>query len=477
MDGWEVGKFYIMWNKLSMKDKARVMQMAVQSGITNLADIKDAYNSYGDGGYIDWESALLQVAPYLSQDVYSLNPTYDYKGFFNDNPEEAWKQIELLKQNKEAHFIDKFKRPNHPTFSDESIYSDAVTPGGHWTGNDKEGWIFNHSPYTAKHYIETTDYLRNTGEGHELNGEIVFPIGLNSYKQGGKINKFDEGGNSSTFNLLDYIKEKAINTAEQYIKDNPNSTIVSTVRRRLYDNLSPYEYTSGSKSPEQRIVNALIGKSENGSVLGYSGKRDDIFAEYLQIPKEQRHIFDNPDDLARVIDSDYKPTKSNSNIQYKTLSDNALRRYRDDDGNIKYKTKSDLFYKNGKPKDIYYVNSIDDLIEDAQSLKLNENKVSGALSEFFGSHTIGRGLDKTKGEYISFYDKWDLTPRKEYGEDESKGMGKPIEFYDRVYLDDYYDIPKDKRLPIEDAYYGGYLPEVSISAQRPRTRKKKKIEE
>lgn len=35
-----------------------------------------------------------------------------------------------------GHFTDAFKKPNHPTFSDESIYSVPENPGGHWNGEE-----------------------------------------------------------------------------------------------------------------------------------------------------------------------------------------------------------------------------------------------------------------------------------------------------------------------------------------------------
>ena len=31
-----------------------------------------------------------------------------------------------------GHYTDEFKLPGHPTFSDESIYSNSTTSGGHW---------------------------------------------------------------------------------------------------------------------------------------------------------------------------------------------------------------------------------------------------------------------------------------------------------------------------------------------------------
>lgn len=55
--------------------------------------------------------------------------TYDYRGWYNENPNRAYA---LLNDDPSAHFGDKWKTPYHPTFSVESIYSNAKTPGGHW---------------------------------------------------------------------------------------------------------------------------------------------------------------------------------------------------------------------------------------------------------------------------------------------------------------------------------------------------------
>ena len=44
-----------------------------------------------------------------------------------------------------------------------------------------------------------------------------------------------------------------------------------------------------------------------------------------------------------------------------------------------------------------------------------------------GDFTISAGKDK-KGTYLSFYDKWDLSP---------VNFGKPFEIYDRIYTKDY----------------------------------------
>ena len=84
---------------------------------------------------------------------------YDYRGYWKNEDKD-----EILKDNSEAHFIDKYKQPGHPTFSNESIYSNEQTKGGSWS-QDKNGvWYFSHSPYTEKYLDRTANYLDNTGE-------------------------------------------------------------------------------------------------------------------------------------------------------------------------------------------------------------------------------------------------------------------------------------------------------------------------
>lgn len=40
------------WNDLSMSERAAIIQLGVKNGVTSLSNIKDAYNSYADGGQL-----------------------------------------------------------------------------------------------------------------------------------------------------------------------------------------------------------------------------------------------------------------------------------------------------------------------------------------------------------------------------------------------------------------------------------------
>ncbi len=76
---------------------------------------------------------------------------YDLRGYFlaGLNGEDG---IQLYDRENGQHFIDKFKKPNHPTFSDESIYHgrDGFI-GGHW-----DNWGRGHQTFTPSETNMTT---------------------------------------------------------------------------------------------------------------------------------------------------------------------------------------------------------------------------------------------------------------------------------------------------------------------------------
>lgn len=125
--------------------------------------------SYKDGGgFKKWRR---KMSKYKGIDM-KHDPDYDYKGFFEENPEYAWS---MLDEDPSAHFSDKYKRPSHPTFSDESIYSqqyqqEAGNPdwinfpmGGYWDKDSNGNDVFYHSYFTSstpEKIKRTADYIR-----------------------------------------------------------------------------------------------------------------------------------------------------------------------------------------------------------------------------------------------------------------------------------------------------------------------------
>ena len=64
-----------------------------------------------------------------------------------------------------GHFPDTYKKPSHPTFSDESQYSSPAIPGGHWGQNSYQPSIVNRM-YRPQSALEM--YFRQIEPGTKL---------------------------------------------------------------------------------------------------------------------------------------------------------------------------------------------------------------------------------------------------------------------------------------------------------------------
>lgn len=53
------------WNKLSMAERAKYIQLGVQNGITSLDDIREAYNKYADGGKVKTRAGVHRIGNYV----------------------------------------------------------------------------------------------------------------------------------------------------------------------------------------------------------------------------------------------------------------------------------------------------------------------------------------------------------------------------------------------------------------------------
>ena len=206
------------------------------------------------------------------------------------------------------------------------------------------------------------------------------------------------------------------------------------VRRRLYDNLYPYSYLDAKK----RFVSAVVGNNseyKNKKNISYDNPRDVTFATYLGISPQYRHT-----NKPSLQTSSYKPTKGAVNGPY-----------------YKHPLLSDNTAKNRAAKQ----QAIQSLVRTGMALKENQNVVSGGpLADVFSDYTVGKGYDK-KGTYVSYYDLWDIAPLNNGG-DESLGLGKPVRFYDRYYLDDVMGLSKDA---VRGTHW---LPEITVSAESPK---------
>ena len=139
------------WNDLTMSQRAEVIQMAVKNGMRDLNQIKSFYDEsigssreYKRGGYLDWKE---KASRYKHLNI-DNDRTYDYEGWYNENPRRAW---DFLNDSPDAHFDDKYKTVYHPTFSTQSKYSGIIDSkfnpqgliGGTWS---EDNHTFTMSP-------------------------------------------------------------------------------------------------------------------------------------------------------------------------------------------------------------------------------------------------------------------------------------------------------------------------------------------
>ena len=122
-------------------------------------------------GYKKW----LEQYKGSGRDIEADKADYDIQGYYNENP---------VFNPDGGHFTDKFKKPNHPSFSIESMYHGTLRPdegnyvGGAWVG---DGGQFNVSSEMLKESPAT--FLQNYFKKVEPNVKLGLPSGLNQTTQ------------------------------------------------------------------------------------------------------------------------------------------------------------------------------------------------------------------------------------------------------------------------------------------------------
>lgn len=105
---------------------------------------------------------------------YSPQDTHDYdmQGFYQDNPN-------VDPHTDGTHYPDTYKKPNHPTFSDESQYNGvAGNQGGTWGKDDAGKDTFTPGKTNLEHY--TPDQLQDYFKKVEPDVKLILPKGPQS---------------------------------------------------------------------------------------------------------------------------------------------------------------------------------------------------------------------------------------------------------------------------------------------------------
>jgi len=108
--------------------------------------------------YSEW---LAEQSKAAKRDLSQDEIDYDLRG--------AWKSGAA--QGEDGHLPDTFKKPNHPTFSEESQYHGKEYRGGRWVyAEDGKPMAFEQSDTNAQHWPEWAikDYLNRAEPGVAL---------------------------------------------------------------------------------------------------------------------------------------------------------------------------------------------------------------------------------------------------------------------------------------------------------------------
>lgn len=141
-----------------------------------------------DHGYSKW----LQALPQRLQETND----YDLKGYFD-----KYGAVNVVG---DQHLTDEFKKPNHVTFSSESIYNSPEHQGGEWRQKDGK-WEFVASPWNIKNV--GIDSLQTYFKQNEPGSNLILPMA--SHKEGGRINVIADGAFHSRKHSLKEIPELA----------------------------------------------------------------------------------------------------------------------------------------------------------------------------------------------------------------------------------------------------------------------------
>jgi len=199
----------------------------------NLSQIKQSPNYdpktdvYQQQGQFDTPLNPEEQESYNKKYGPSDNRDYDMQGFHKYNPD--------FEAGPGQHYPDTFKKPNHPTFSDESIYHGGEYEGGRW--NELEGGRYGFTPgrTNIKEHGEKSlqDYFKRNEPGNVLNpAPLTEPKDIHIVRHGETTENADNTVRGwEPVSLNDKGREEAEKAADE-LKSKGVDTIVSSDLQR-----------------------------------------------------------------------------------------------------------------------------------------------------------------------------------------------------------------------------------------------------
>lgn len=290
---------------------------------------------------------------------------YDYRTYWkNRTPEQKNDEWKLGN-----HLPDTYKKPGHPTFSTESIYSTRKTPGGTW----KQVGL---GPVYDEQFVDSK-YTKNLRKYQN----VSFALGGDDFK--------------TIRQRKDYIPTKF----QKWIQDKigplhyPNPVGV-------HGDFSRFYFGRPTKNNTFYMSRYKPSKSKNKDTIYYGVKSPAFLNDLIHLYNNRPNIDLLKSEGNQVIDGYQARITSERDDRY--VGNNIERYY----------PFGDLRKKGLLPPKI---GSKDYMLSDSVAA--------------LGNFTIGRGKDE-KGEYLSYYDLWDVNTKTDI---EKRGLAKPYEIYDRIY--------------------------------------------
>jgi hypothetical protein len=127
-------------------------------------DFSDKYNTDLGEAEPQFQGWLQQLGEAKGYDASMDLRDYDLRGAFKAG----------VTADERGHLTDEWKKPNHPTFSDQSIYSGTDGyEGGQWVGDDANGWDYQATKTNLQ--FRNRDALGQYFDRVEPGSQVMFP--------------------------------------------------------------------------------------------------------------------------------------------------------------------------------------------------------------------------------------------------------------------------------------------------------------
>ena len=272
------------------------------------------------------------------------------------------------------------------------------------------------------------------------------------------------------YSIMDAIRQYLFNedsTVDEYIE-----TIKSA--KDKYSNYDQNELDSLATDAHKKYLKYLSSSRDRSKTSSeykdYSEKFNASKANFIITHEDAKDLYLGlPQRNNTVIQSKYKPSVGDTSQTYYTFTplqhETAFQKPIVDAYNNMLQNKVVKVVDDGK---FLGLQITEPEIENADSNVIDIPKQNRAVAKIplFGGATVSAGVDPNKGQYVSVYDVWDYNTAiaNKHGDNVGKYIGgTPFELYDRIYLDDYYGANSQ---PNKGDYYGGYLPEITVTATK-----------